>query len=210
MILSGFGRYKKVEAELVSPISYDEIKEALTLKNICIPRGLGRSYGDSSLSDNIVSSMKLNLFKKFDSGILTCEAGVTLEDIVKTFAPMGWFLSITPGTKFVTIGGAIASDVHGKNHHIVGCFSESVLSTKLMLSNGDIVTCSREENVNLFHATCGGMGLTGFILEATIKLIKIGGVNINQKTFKATNLEELFSLFESEKNQLILLLGLIA
>ncbi len=161
--------------------------------------GMGRSYGDSALGPRIISSRYLNLLAKFDPaiGTLRCGAGVTLAEILEVFVPKGWFLPVTPGTKFVTLGGAIASDVHGKNHHLDGCFSEFVEGLKLLLASGEVVDCSRSLRPDLFRATCGGMGLTGLVTEAEIKLKPIRGSLIEQTTLKAANLDEALSLFDA-------------
>ena len=194
MEITSWGKYPHIDAEIKFPqfISQIECSEMNT-----IPRGLGRSYGDSALSSHIVSCNKLDHFQKFDSesGLLICDAGVSLDAILQYVVPKGWFLSVTPGTKFVTVGGAIASDVHGKNHHAEGCFSDYVESFTLAIDEKRI-KCSREENSDLFYATCGGMGLTGIILEAAIKLKPIKSAYINQKIVKAKNLATTLSLFE--------------
>ena len=168
-----------------------------------IPHGNGRSYGDSALSDNIINVKPHHYFLDFDEerGILHVEAGVLLSEILEVFIPRGWFLKVVPGTKLITVGGAIASDVHGKNHHIAGCFSETVEMFTLMLPNGDVVNCSREENTDLFHASCGGMGLTGVILDAKISLKKIQSKYITQTTIKTKNLKETFEAFEKYANE---------
>ena len=111
------------------------------------------------------------------------------------------FLKVTPGTKLITVGGAIASDVHGKNHHVEGCFSECVEMFNLMLPDGEIVKCSKTENSELFHATCGGMGLTGVILDVKISLKKINSKFIDQTTIKTKNLKETFEAFENNKDK---------
>lgn len=164
-----------------------------------IPYGNGRSYGDSALNENILYTKTYNYFLDFDeqNGILTCQAGVTLGEILEAFVKRGWFLKVTPGTKLITIGGAIASDVHGKNHHTQGCFSECVEEFSIMLANGEIKSCKKGDE--LFHATCGGMGLTGVILSAKISLKKINSAFINQTTIKTKNLKETFEAFENYK-----------
>ena len=121
-----------------------------------------------------------------------------LSEILEIIVPKGWFLKVTPGTKYITIGGAIASDVHGKNHHIDGCFSEFVLEFRLFLPSGDIVTVKKGDE--LFYATCGGMGLTGIILDAKIQLKKISSKNIKQTIIKTKNLQETFEAFEKYAN----------
>jgi decaprenylphospho-beta-D-ribofuranose 2-oxidase len=192
--ITSWGKYPYVDAEVLTPSKV----EVVDIKNTnSIARGLGRSYGDSALASNIISSERLNRFISFDdeNGLLTCDAGMSLENILKIFVSKGWFLTVTPGTKFVTVGGAIASDVHGKNHHLEGTFSDHVESLYLVL-NDETIHCSKSTNSDLFYATCGGMGLTGIIVEATIKLKKISSAYINQKTVKAENLETALSLFD--------------
>src|SRR5262249_45143941 len=139
-----------------------------------IPRGLGRSYGDSALNRGrgVLLQTHLNHFLAFDdrTGILECEAGVALQDIIDTFLHRGWFLPTTPGTKYVTVGGAVAADVHGKNHHMAGSFGSYVVDLKLMNAAGDILTCSCDQNPALFWATIGGMGLTGCIISVRLRL----------------------------------------
>ncbi len=198
MKISGWGKYPAVETQQHIFDTEKELRAQLIKKNKCVARGFGRSYGDSSLAEDIFLTARYNHFIAFDdtSGVLTCEAGVSLSEIIDCLMPRGWFPAVTPGTKYVSIGGAIASDVHGKNHHHDGCFSEWIKAIKLMLPDGSISVCSKKTNQDLFHATCGGMGLTGIILEATIQLIPINSAFINQKTIKAKNLQEIFQLFE--------------
>ena len=198
MEISGWGRYPVVQAHCCSSFSENKARSCISSQGSWISYGLGRSYGDSALNEQVLLLQYLNKMLYFDekNGILTCEAGVTLAEIADCFIPRGWFLSVTPGTKFITLGGAIASNVHGKNHHIAGSFQSSLISFELMLANGEVAYCSREQNKDLFYATCGGMGLTGVILRATIQLKKVNSAYIQQKTIKARNLEEIFNLFE--------------
>src|SRR3990167_359077 len=165
-----------------------------------IPYGNGRSYGDSALNENILYCKTYNNFLDFDvqNGILTCQAGALLSEILDSVIKRGWFLKVTPGTKLITLGGAIASDVHGKNHHTQGCFSECVEEFTIMLASGEIKSCKKGDE--LFHATCGGMGLTGVILTAKISLKKINSAFINQTTIKTKNLAETFEAFENYKD----------
>jgi FAD/FMN-containing dehydrogenase len=168
-----------------------------------IARGNGRSYGDSSLNPSrIVGMRRLDHMLAFDAkaGVLTCEAGTLLSDIIDTLLPRGWFPPVTPGTKFVTIGGLIAADVHGKNHHGAGSFCHHVVSLDLVLADGRIVTCSRDENPELFAATCGGMGLTGVIVRATIKMTAVETSKIRQRTVPVANLDEAIAVFESSQD----------
>lgn len=196
--ITSWGKYPLVDANIYA---LSKIQMLNNEKQTCLARGLGRSYGDSALSENIFITERLNHFISFDkkTGQLHCEAGVSLGEVLMNFVPKGWFLPVTPGTKFVTVGGAIASDVHGKNHHLDGSFSDHVISLTLII-NGQELTCSREENPSLFYATCGGMGLTGIIADAIFKLRPITSAYVNQKVIKIKNLETALELFEQYKN----------
>ncbi len=199
MKIHGWGRYPVVDTEVHDPGTQEEFKNRLSVSTDAgfTPRGLGRSYGDSSLGEYMLSSRRINHFLAFDSatGVLQCEAGVSLSDILELFVPKGWFLPVTPGTQFVTIGGAIASDVHGKNHHVAGCFCDHVEHLDILVDADRIFRCSPQEHSDLFRATCGGMGLTGMILSAAIRLKPIRNSFIDQTTFKARNIEESLDLF---------------
>ena len=193
--IAGWGNFPKLKADLSIPSSEAEIISNHASLGNCITRGAGRSYGDSSLSTHIIVSEKQSKTLSFDleTGTFTCQSGKMLSTILDEIVPKGFFLPVTPGTKFVTVGGAIAADIHGKNHHVDGCFSQHVLSFKLLLANGTILNCSRTENEALFWATCGGMGLTGFILEASFRLKKIETSKIINRTIKCENLDEVIA-----------------
>ncbi len=199
MKIAGWGNYPRVEATCVPFEQTGSVAEMQPF----IPRGNGRSYGDSSLSKHIISLKSKNYLLGFDeqSGVLSCEAGAMLDDILQVFIPRGWFFRITPGTKRITLGGAIAADVHGKNHHVEGAFSQCVLDFNLLLPDGSTQLCSPSENAELFKATCGGMGLTGIILEARIRLKKIKSAYIDQTVIRTKNLEDTFDAFEKYKDQ---------
>jgi len=196
--ISGWGGFPKLMLDLINVRNEKHLKIITSSIGKFITRGNGRSYGDSSLSSICVSNIQNNKILEFDSktGVIRCESGVLLSEIIEIFVPRGWFLKVTPGTKLITIGGAIASDVHGKNHHKDGCFSTSLIEIRLMLSDGSIVNCSQQECKELFLATCGGMGLTGVILEATFSLKSILSQNIKQTTIKTKNLHQTFDAFE--------------
>lgn len=196
--VTNWGNYPVIEANVTESSKIADIRSLVKTGDSLIARGNGRCYGDSSLGPNIFSTLKLNRFLSFDAEthILECESGVMLADILEVFVPRGFFLPVTPGTKFITVGGAIAADVHGKNHHSEGSFSEHVLSFQLMTADGGIVSCSKDENADLFRQTCGGMGLTGIILNAAFKLKPIETSYIRQITHKASNLDEVMELFE--------------
>lgn len=200
--VTNWGNFPIVEKEMKSEDSFRKIKEFVQNHNEVIARGNGRCYGDASLGESIFSTKKLNKFISFDrlNGIIECESGVLLSDVLEISVPQGYFLYVTPGTKFISVGGAIASDVHGKNHHSEGCFSEYVIDFKLMTENGDIIICSKEENSEKFYATIGGMGLTGIILSARFKLKNIETAYIRQESIKAENLDEIFRLFDESES----------
>ena len=199
--VTNWGNFPVVEKEVKSEDSLQKIKDFVKSNNEIIARGNGRCYGDASLSEHIFSTKRLNKFISFDrlNGIIECESGVLLSDILEVVVPQGYFLYVTPGTKFISVGGAIASDVHGKNHHAEGCFSEYVIEFSLLNENGEVLKCSREENSEKFWSTIGGMGLTGIILSAKFKLKNIETAYIRQESIKAENLDEIFKLFEESE-----------
>jgi len=167
-------------------------------------QGNARSYGDSCLSPNgsLLKTLNLNKFISFDdnTGELECESGVLIDDIIEIFAPLGWFPIVVPGTKFVTIGGAIANDIHSKNHHKVGTFGNTVESFEVLKSSGKKFNCSKKENTTLFKATIGGLGLTGLITKATIKLRRISSLYIDTQIIQFNSLEDFFRLNQESKD----------
>ena len=171
MEVTGWGRYPRFDAALVEPSSMAEaarLQEGLTG---FVARGNGRAYGDAAIGTISCLSLRgLDRFRGFDraSGRLSVEAGVLLSDIIAAFLPHGYFPAVVPGTKLVSVGGMIAADVHGKNHHGAGSFGEHVESFSLAMPDGSIVTCSAGQSPELFAATLGGMGLTGTILSADL------------------------------------------
>lgn len=172
-MLSGWGRIPQPGRELLS-----ENLEAASVGAV-LSRGLGRSYGDSSLpanpDDKLVATRLANRILSFDeaTGVLRAEAGLSLVELNRLFIPRGWFSPVTPGTKFVTLGGMVASDVHGKNHHREGCFGEHVRRLRLRLADDTVVECTPELEPDLFYGTIGGMGLLGHILEVEFSLQRI-------------------------------------
>ncbi|MBX2963566.1 MAG: FAD-binding oxidoreductase [Cyclobacteriaceae bacterium] len=195
--ISNWGNYPVIQANEFSISSQEDIRQRL-LDSSLIVRGNGRCYGDASLAPSIVSSVGLNRFLAWNpmDGILTCQSGVLLSEILEVFVPKGWFLPVTPGTKYITVGGAVASDVHGKNHHVDGSFSQHVIELELMTGQGELITCSRDTHPDIFWATCGGMGLTGAILAVTFRLKKIATSFIRYHHIKARNLYEILDLFD--------------
>lgn len=202
--LAGWGNYPRARCQVVHPAFVDHVAPEVRPEGT-LARGMGRSYGDAASNEQgvVIDCTSLDRFLAFDdaTGTLTCEAGVTLAEIIETFGPRGWFPRITPGTKHVTVGGCIANDVHGKAHHADGCFSKSVESFSLLLADGSVVTASREENADLFWANFGGMGLLGVILTATIRLRKIATTYFRQKVFRANDLDEMLDLIDETAEQ---------
>jgi decaprenylphospho-beta-D-ribofuranose 2-oxidase len=193
-----WGRYPKINSCVFDFLDIESLSKHLETTKELIAYGNGKSYGDSCLNTNIVHTKPYKCFLDFDdvNGILECQSGVLLSEILSLIIRKGWFLKVVPGTKSITLGGAIASDIHGKNHHKQGCFSNSLIEFNILLANGEIKKCSRNNNQELFQATCGGMGLTGIIIDAKIQLQKINSTNIKQTTIKTSNLQETFQAFE--------------
>jgi decaprenylphospho-beta-D-ribofuranose 2-oxidase len=194
-LIANWNNYPVVEADEIS-FDYDRELSAKLNGSTTIPHGNGRCYGDASLSTSVINTLRFDKILSFDTeqGIITCQSGILLSELLHVIVPKGWFLPVTPGTKFITVGGAVASDVHGKNHHVDGSFSRHVLSMSILTGIGSF-TCSKEEKSDLFWATCGGMGLTGVILNVTFRLKKIETSFIRQKQIKAYNLDEAMVLF---------------
>lgn len=192
-----WGRYPVVEQELL-PLYWRN--QSLPETDSMLAYGKGRSYGDVCLNDSgiVIPTSNLQRYIYFDeqNGILRAEAGVTLADVLALVMPKGWFLAVTPGTKFVSLGGAVANDVHGKNHHCAGSFGCHVRALELQRSDGERLICTADENSEWFHATIGGLGLTGLISWVEIKLKHINSYYIDQEVFRFKNLESFFKLNE--------------
>ncbi len=160
--------------------------------------GNGRSYGDSCLNDGgaLILGRGLNRILAFDreTGLVTCEAGVLLDDLMKLCVPAGWFPPVTPGTAFVTIAGALANDVHGKNHHRAGTFGQHVHAFELLRSDGTRLTCAPDTNGELFAATIGGFGLTGLITQVTLQLMPVASSDMMQEALHFDGLDRFFEI----------------
>lgn len=201
-MVTNWGNYPRVEAEVTESADQETIKDLVAASDDLIARGNGRCYGDSSLNERIFSTLRLNKFIEFDTtnGTIECESGVLLSEVLEVIVPAGFFLPVSPGTKFITVGGAIAADVHGKNHHKDGSFSNHIVHFDLMDESGNILRCSSSENARLFWSTCGGMGLTGIILSAKFRLKAIETAFINQTSHKARNLDDVMKLFDASSD----------
>ena len=193
--LAGWANYPVVQAEVATPPDREAVRDYILKQDRLIARGNGKSYGDASLAPHVLSMLALRQITHFDpaTGIIDCEAGVLLSDILQVAVPKGWFFYVTPGIKSITIGGAIASDVHGKNHPNHGCFSNYLISFELMTASGAVIRCSKESNADLFWQSCGGMGWTGVILSARFQLRPIHSTQMRQNTVWASNWEQLFA-----------------
>jgi FAD/FMN-containing dehydrogenase len=196
-----WGRFPRVaHASVYKAYWTDQVQSVLNSvpEGGCLPYGLGRSYGDSCLNDgrSLLDCSHLDRILAFDkeTGRIRCEAGISLAELLKYIVPAGWFLPVTPGTKFVTLGGAIANDVHGKNHHRAGCFGAHVTDLLLCRSDAGLVQCGPAFNEDLFQATVGGLGLTGVILNAEIQLKPVIGDHIELETIPFHSMKEFLSI----------------
>ena len=198
--LSGWGRFPRADCAQSFARDEGEVRAAVLASDHLIARGLGRAYGDAALNpDGVLTLTRQARLIAFDAatGLLTCEAGVSLADVVSLFAPRGWFPPVTPGTQYVTVGGMAACDVHGKNHHGAGSFGRHVAWLDLMLATGEVRRCSPVHEPELFHATLGGMGLTGVILRLAFTLLPIETRMMRQDTVVCRDLEETLQAFEA-------------
>ena len=193
---TSWGRYPHAR-QAVAPLHWRDAALPASEGSV-LPYGNGRSYGDVCLNDGgtLLATRGLDRYIAFDSasGILRCEAGVLFADILDFAVPRGWFLPVTPGTRFITVGGAIANDVHGKNHHLAGTFGEHLLRFELLRSDGRRIECSSTQNADLYTATIAGLGLTGVIVWAEFRLLRIAGPWMAQETRRFASLAEFFAL----------------
>ncbi len=194
--LTGWGRTEPTVAELAEPRSADDV--AGLVKGVSrggvIARGLGRSYNNAAQNDGglVISTSGMRDVLSFDpqSGVVSCEAGVSLEQLMTDLLPSGWFVPVSPGTRKVTVGGAIAADVHGKNHHSAGSFARHVLSFDLLTADGAVRTVTPESDPDVFWATAGGMGLTGIIVRATLQMKRVETSRLIVDTVRTANIDD--------------------
>ncbi len=195
--LTGWGRISPSVAELAEPATAASAAELLGARAAAcgvIPRGLGRSYNNAAQCAGgvVISTARLNRIVHLDAatGLATCEAGVSLEQLMVAGLPAGWFVPVSPGTRQVTVGGAIAADVHGKNHHVAGSFARHVVSFEIVLPGGEPRTVTRQSDPSLFWATAGGMGLTGLIVRATVQLKPVATSRVRVDTVRTADIDE--------------------
>lgn len=195
--LESWGRYPRARA-VARPLHWADDPLPIGPGETVLPYGNGRSYGDSCLNDQgvLLCTRELHHLRSFDraTGVMRIEAGALLAEILEVAVPAGWFLPVTPGTKFVTIGGAVANDIHGKNHHVAGCLGNHVLRFELLRSSGERLTCSLTENPAKFAATIGGLGLTGLITWVELQLLRIDGPFIETDNVVLDDLDDFFAV----------------
>ncbi|MDF7661773.1 FAD-binding oxidoreductase [Erwiniaceae bacterium L1_54_6] len=199
--INSWGRLSREEHKVVALSDRGQIQASLTTPGLAY--GMGRSYGDVCLNPQgeLWVTTGLDHFISFDesTGRLVCEAGVLLQDIQRLMIPRGWILPVTPGTQLVTVGGAIANDVHGKNHHVVGSFGDHIKSLTLIRTDGETIHCGPDERPDWFAATVGGVGLTGVIASAEIQLRPVAGPWVDTETIAFDNLDEFFRLSDTSE-----------
>jgi decaprenylphospho-beta-D-ribofuranose 2-oxidase len=197
--LAGWGNVAPERSPVYRPERVAELSGTVRdSSQTLISRGLGRSYGDAAVNaGGVVSHLRLNRFLAFDDvqGVVNCEAGVTFEELIRVALPRGFFPAVTPGTKYITVGGAIAADVHGKNHHLDGSFADCLIDFRLLTASGDLLRCSRTENPRAFWATLGGMGLTGAILDARFRLRPVETAHLTVDYHRTADLDESLQAF---------------
>jgi len=202
MKLSGWGRFPTLDCRTAWLGATEEIGPVLSRLPSLIARGNGRAYGDAALNPDATLLMgKCDRLLEFDAatGVIECEAGLLLSDLLDFTVPHGWFSPVVPGTKLVTIGGLIAADVHGKNHHVDGSFGSHVESLRLALADGNVMTCSPSQNPEVFAATLGGMGLTGVVLSARIRLRRIASDHVVETIVRTSSFADTLHQLEEHR-----------
>ncbi|MGV9644314.1 FAD-binding protein [Streptomyces sp. NPDC003514] len=203
--VTGWGRTAPTTSLLIRPRTYEEAAAAVRACGARggIPRGLGRAYGDAAQNagGTVIDMTALDRVHAVDAagGVVSCDAGVSLHRLMEVLLPLGWFVPVTPGTRYVTVGGAIGADIHGKNHHVSGSFSRHVLSLELLTADGEIRTVPR--GTPLFDATTGGMGLTGVILTATVQLQPVRTSLMTVDTERAHDLDDVMARMTATDDQ---------
>lgn len=194
--LTGWGRISPTRAELAEPATAADaarLLETAAARGL-IARGLGRSYNNAAQCADglVISTARMNRILDLDpaTGVATCEAGVSLEQLMVAGLPAGWFVPVSPGTRQVTVGGAIAADVHGKNHHVAGSFARHVRSADILLPGGELRTVTEQSDPELFWATAGGMGLTGLIVRAVVQLKRVATSRVKVDTVRTRDIDE--------------------
>jgi decaprenylphospho-beta-D-ribofuranose 2-oxidase len=203
MKIAGWGNYPRGETLLLTARDPADLRHLVIAAPTVIARGAGRAYGDAAIGiGSTLSLSRLDRMVTFEpeTGRLTVEGGVRLADVIDVFLPRGLFPPVVPGTKFVTFGGMVAANVHGKNHHLSGGFGRHVERLTLLLADGKEVVCGTDVNRDLFRATIGGMGLTGVIRDVTFRLMPVESAFVRQETIAAPDLDAVMLAFEDSRN----------
>ncbi len=200
-----WARFPRAAPAHVEKLNWQHTLPALDeYEHTVLPYGYGRSYGDSCQNNGgvVLDVTGLNRLMAFDreNGVIRCEAGISIKEVLDVITPAGWFVPVTPGTTYVTIGGAIANDVHGKNHHVAGTFGCHVTQFELLRSDGERLICSREQNTDLFAATIGGLGLTGLITWAEFTLKRIPSAYVDVENIQFDSMADFFRLSEESQH----------
>ena len=197
-LISGFGQYPIISSDVFRPEFLEDLQKIIKDNDHILATGSHKSYGDASLYGVSIDMHRLDNVLSFNkkSGIMKVQGGMVLGDLLEIIVPHGWFIPVTPGTKFVTLAGCVASNVHGKNHHSFGSFGQGVLSLEIVTAEGKLEKCSRERHKVVFLATLGGMGLTGVIYSVELALKKIGSSSIDLEQVKCSSLDEVFSVMD--------------
>ena len=197
-LFSSWGNLEKSEHIISDYVQTSKIERYFKEDKSILPLGNGRSYGDVCTNKNgiLLRSKNMHHFIELDTehDTITCESGVMLKDLQRFLVPLGYMLPVTPGTQMITVGGAIANDVHCKNHHVYGTFGHNVIEFKLLRSDGELLRCARDENYDMFRATLGGIGLTGLILSAKLKLRHVAGAMIDAENIPYKDLNEFYEI----------------
>lgn len=205
--MSGWGRTSPTAARWLHPGDDEEVAHtvARTGERGTIARGLGRSYGDAAQNAGgdvlDITGVRGIRSLDLDHGLVTAYAGTSLDELMLRLVPMGWFVPVTPGTRFVTVGGAIAANIHGKNHHFEGSFCNHVISLTLQTASGERLVLGPDQHADAFWATAGGMGLTGVVIDATFRLTRIETSAVRVDTERACDLDDLMTRMENHDDE---------
>lgn len=203
--LQSWNRLPQITSDTIYTLNEYTIPNASQAPRPLLAHGNGRSYGDVCLNNKgtLLHTLQLDRFISFDryTGVLRCESGVTLQQILQLIVPYGWFLHCTPGTQYATIGGALANDVHGKNHHAQGSFGHHVTAFELIRSTGEVLLCRPDQNIEMFKATVGGLGLTGLISWIEIQLMPVNNPWMWVESHRFDNLEHFWRLNKEAEQQ---------
>jgi decaprenylphospho-beta-D-ribofuranose 2-oxidase len=205
-VLTGWGRTAPTAADVERPISGDELLHAFDdpPPRGVLARGMGRSYGDAALNagGRVVETSELgDIQLDRETGLCTAQAGVSIDRLIRVLVPRGFFVPVTPGTRYVSVGGAVAADIHGKNHHAVGSWCDHVTSMRLLLPSGELVEVSPDVRPELFWATAGGLGLTGIVVDCTFRSRPIETSRLRVETIRTRDLDETLDLMRNEESK---------